>query len=104
MDWEVAPLLTLRTSVEFRLICTRDLQEIGHYVEHGYYEIVPNNIGDISWDYKVDIKDVAIAAIAFGSFPEHPRWNQDADINGDEKIDIKDIATIALNFGWEMDP
>ncbi len=83
-------------------ILDEDLQEIGHYTEDGYYEIVPNNIGDINWDYKVDIWDVGIAALAFGSFPGHPRWTEIADINGDEKIDIKDIATIARNFGWVM--
>jgi hypothetical protein len=51
-------------------------------------------------DFKVDIKDVATAAKAFGSYPGHPRWSTVADINGDYKIDIKDIAAIAKKFGW----
>jgi len=51
-------------------------------------------------DIKVDIKDVAIAAKAFGAYPGHIRWNTVADINGDYKIDIKDIASIAKKLGW----
>jgi len=67
-------------------------------------------LGDISgrdnWpDGKVDIFDVALAAIAFGSYVGHPRWNPAADITGpiygvpDKQIDIRDIALIARNFG-----
>jgi len=51
-------------------------------------------------DFKVDIRDVATAAKAFGSYSGHPRWCPVADINGDYKIDIKDIAMIAKKFGW----
>ena len=51
-------------------------------------------------DIKVDIKDVATAAKAFGSYPGHAKWNTVADINLDYKIDIKDIAAIAKKFGW----
>jgi hypothetical protein len=55
--------------------------------------------GDINRDGKVDIKDVAIAAVAFGSYPGHPRWNPIADQNEDATIDVKDIALIAKDFG-----
>jgi len=51
-------------------------------------------------DIKVDIKDIAYAAWAFGSYPGHERWSIVADITGDYKIDIKDIAQIARKFGW----
>jgi len=51
-------------------------------------------------DIKVDIKDIAIAAKAFGTYPGHSKWNTVADINADYKIDIKDIAAIAKKFGW----
>jgi ABC-type transport system substrate-binding protein len=51
-------------------------------------------------DMKVDIKDVALAAKAFGSYPGADRWSTVADINSDYKIDIKDIAAIAKMFGW----
>ena len=56
-------------------------------------------IGDLNGDGKVDIKDIAIVAAAFGSFPGHARWDPAADLNGDGKVDIKDIALVASNFG-----
>jgi len=55
---------------------------------------------DIDGNWKVDIKDIAKAAKAFGSYPGNPRWNKDVDINDDNKIDIKDIASVARQFGW----
>jgi ABC-type transport system substrate-binding protein len=51
-------------------------------------------------DMKVDIRDIALAAKAFGTIPGSPAWNTVADVNGDFKIDIKDIANIAKQFGY----
>jgi ABC-type transport system substrate-binding protein len=51
-------------------------------------------------DIKVDIKDVAGASKAFGTYPGHSYWNPVADINGDYKADIKDVAAISKKFGW----
>jgi len=48
---------------------------------------------------RVDMKDIAIAAMAFGSYPGHPRWNLIVDINQDNHVDMRDIALIARNFG-----
>ncbi len=56
-------------------------------------------LGDLNGDNAVDIVDVAMAAKAFGSNPEHPRWNPLADINKDGKVDIMDIAIVSRNFG-----
>ena len=55
--------------------------------------------GDLNVDGRVDMKDIATAALAFGSYPTHPRWNPTCDLNGDNKIDLKDIGMIAKNFG-----
>jgi parallel beta-helix repeat protein len=60
-------------------------------------------IGDINNDGKVDVKDINIAARAFGSSPGNPRWNPLADVNHDGKVDIRDIALIAKHYG-EHDP
>jgi hypothetical protein len=65
-------------------------------------------IGDITgpdgWpDGKVDMRDIGIAAQAFGSSPGHPRWNQIVDINQDNQVDMRDIGTTARHFG-ETDP
>ncbi|MEM2780868.1 MAG: ABC transporter substrate-binding protein, partial [Candidatus Bathyarchaeia archaeon] len=51
-------------------------------------------------DSKVDMKDIATVAKAFGSFPGHPHWNPFVDINYDYKIDMKDIASVSKKFGW----
>jgi ABC-type transport system substrate-binding protein len=51
-------------------------------------------------DIKVDGKDIAHAAKAFGTKPGDERWSVIADITGDYKIDGKDIAGIAKYFGW----
>jgi len=56
---------------------------------------------DINYDTKVDIEDIFTAAIAFGSYPGHPTWDQRTDVNDDNKIDIEDIFTIALDFGLQ---
>lgn len=55
--------------------------------------------GDINFDGKVDIKDIAAVAKAFGKNLGMPGYVSGLDLNGDFKIDIKDIATAARNFG-----
>jgi hypothetical protein len=68
-------------------------------------KMMPTVLGDITGDRKVDIRDIAIAALAYGSFPGYPKWNPIADITGsvylkpDSRIDIRDIALIASNYG-----
>jgi len=65
--------------------------------DDGYVKI--KIMGDINSDGKVDIRDVAIVAQAFGSYPGHPRWNPDADLDRNGKVDIRDLAMCASNFG-----
>jgi hypothetical protein len=56
-------------------------------------------VGDLNGDGTVDIKDVARASLAFGSYLGDPRWNPKADLNGDNVIDMVDLVIIAKNFG-----
>ena len=56
-------------------------------------------VGDINGDGKVDGRDIALIARAFGSYPGHPRWNATDDLNGDGKVNGLDIAIVAMNFG-----
>lgn len=59
----------------------------------------PPLLGDINGDSIVDMKDILVAAKAFGSRPGHPAWNPDADVFLNRRIDLFDIALIAHNFG-----
>ena len=55
--------------------------------------------GIINNDEVVDIYDVVIVSIAFGSEPGDPNWNQAADINNDGIVDIYDVVIVASVFG-----
>jgi len=70
--------------------------------------VVVAMVGDITGldgypDGKVDMRDIYLVAKAFGSYPDHPRWNPNADINDDGKVDMRDIYVVARNFG-KTDP
>jgi hypothetical protein len=54
---------------------------------------------DINDDGIVDIVDIVIVALAFGSEPGDPNWNPYADLNQDGLIDIVDLVIIAIHFG-----
>jgi len=64
---------------------------------------------DINRDCEVNIVDLAIAAVAFGSHgPDIPNpsdppsegWYPDADVNNDGVVNIIDIARVSTKFGW----
>jgi hypothetical protein len=52
-------------------------------------------------DFKVNVKDVAGAAAAFGAKPGGAKWWSVADINGDYVVDARDVARICSKFGWK---
>lgn len=54
---------------------------------------------DVNDDSKVDIKDIATVARAYGSHNPDPSYNPDADIFRDGKIDIRDLAFTARHYG-----
>jgi len=56
-------------------------------------------LGDVNGDGKVGGKDIALAAVSFGTVPENARWNPDVGINLDVKIDGEELVLIALRFG-----
>jgi parallel beta-helix repeat protein len=54
---------------------------------------------DINKDGKVDIRDVFVIAMAFGSTPGDPNWNPIADLNNDGTVNILDVFAVAWDFG-----
>jgi len=54
---------------------------------------------DLNGDGKVDIQDIAEVAAAFGSYPGHQRWDQEADLNQDGYVNIIDVLIVANSFG-----
>jgi hypothetical protein len=65
-------------------------------------------VGDVNDDGIVNIQDIVIAALAFGSAAEDDsstpwnetrNWNPIADLNGDGKVNIIDLVIIGVNFG-----
>ncbi|MBS7633514.1 right-handed parallel beta-helix repeat-containing protein [Candidatus Bathyarchaeota archaeon] len=65
----------------------------------GYCAIKIRMCGDVNTDGVVDLKDVLVVKVAFGSYPAHPHWNDVADENEDGQIDLKDIYIVASNYG-----
>jgi len=65
------------------------------------FETHPYKEGLPSPDTKIDIIDIAITAIAFGTAPGYERWKDGiGDVNHDYNIDILDVTTIAKKYGW----
>lgn|GEM_PF-1776280 len=58
-------------------------------------------MGDVNGDGRINVKDIALVARAFGSTPTSPNWNPAADLNGDGVVNMKDIAIVARNFGQQ---
>jgi len=67
------------------------------HLESGVY-IAPAEPGDLNLDGKVNIQDLYIFGVSFGSHPGHPRWDARADINNDGKVSILDAVVIARAF------
>jgi hypothetical protein len=55
--------------------------------------------GDVTGDGHVGIDDIVMTAEAFGSTPDHPRWNPYGDLTRDNYVGIDDIVIVAANFG-----
>jgi len=72
---------------------------ISHIAIDGHIEVREPILGDVNLDSKVDMEDIALGALSFGSHQESPRWNPQVDVDKNGKVDLKDIALIARNFG-----
>ena len=59
----------------------------------------PGLLGDINGDGTVNIFDIVIIALAFGTRLGDPNWDPRADINGDNFVNIFDVVLAALDYG-----
>lgn len=57
--------------------------------------------GDINGDGVVNVLDLSIVGIAFGSYPGHAKWSPLADLKKDNKINVLDLSTVGINYGKE---
>lgn len=61
-------------------------------------------LADVNGDRKVNIVDIFIVILAFGSNPTHPKWNPLADLNHDNQVNVVDMFIAIQNFGEEWRP
>jgi len=54
--------------------------------------------GDIDLDYLVNIVDISIVAIAYGTRPGDSEWNPITDMDRNRWINIVDISMVAVNY------
>ncbi len=78
-----------------------DADNIDHYPLMNPYSPLP---ADVNEDLIVDIQDIALVVLCFGSCPTHPRWDPVADVNRDGQINIIDTALVASKFGTKWTP
>lgn len=55
--------------------------------------------GDLNGDNCIDLADLTILALAYGSTPKEDNWNPLADLNGDGVVDMADLTILTQNFG-----
>lgn len=91
--------------------CALDIQEsklvdttatlVPHSAEDGYVTCVNTYLeGDLNQDGIVDIVDVVVVGLAFGSEPGDDNWDPRADVaNTFGLIDIVDVVFVAIHFG-----
>lgn len=55
--------------------------------------------GDVNGDGVIDIFDLSIVGLAYGSFEGDPLYDPDADLNNDGVVDARDLAMVTFNWG-----
>jgi outer membrane protein assembly factor BamB len=56
-------------------------------------------VTDLNKDGKVNIQDITIVAVAYGSKPGDPKWNAIADLDKNGWINIIDMTMVAKDYG-----
>jgi hypothetical protein len=61
--------------------------------------VVAISMTDPNMDGTVDILDITLVALAFGTKQADPRWNSSADLDNNGVIDILDVFAVARDYG-----
>lgn len=115
MEWIVArDTVNLFDQYGVWAIPTSFIIDVEHYIQYEHVGLTDEStlrseiesllsplIGDLNDDGEVDMQDIYIVILAFGSYPSHPRWNPIADVDKDDRVDMKDIYLVITNFGKE---
>jgi len=64
-----------------------------------YYRIAVTIPGDLNGDFRVNLADLSILVLAYGSRPRDPNWNSNADLALRGIIDLTDLVTLASHYG-----
>ena len=54
---------------------------------------------DINGDGKIDMQDIVLVILAFGTTEESPRWDPRCDVNLNGVVDMQDLVRVILRFG-----
>ncbi|MDH7564438.1 MAG: hypothetical protein QHH24_06140 [Candidatus Bathyarchaeota archaeon] len=80
--------------------------EYGSYTARVNHQSVSNStsftvlvLSDVNCDGRVDLKDVALTTVAYGSYKDGPCWNACCDVNNDGLVDLKDVFIVCTNYG-----
>jgi hypothetical protein len=57
--------------------------------------------GDLNGDLKVNLQDLVLLALAYGSKPGDPNWNPNADIDNTGAVGLSDLVILALHYGQQ---
>ena len=61
-------------------------------------------LGDLNGDLRINIQDLVILALAYGTKPGDQKWNPNADITGDNTVGPSDLAILANDYGQPHPP
>lgn len=69
--------------------------------EKGEYSLPPLQLpaGDINGDNHIDLTDLALLSLAYGTTSGDDHWDARADLNGDGRVDITDLTILTRNYG-----
>ncbi len=59
--------------------------------------------GDVDHDGDVDLDDLSVVLVAFGSTEGDPNYSPIADLDSDGDVDLDDLSTVLVDFGQDCE-